>query len=276
MPLSEPLRFYLGTHHPNWLGQVDVPLFISHRRLVKRKTFPRASAAWALDSGAFTEIKSYGEWTTSPAEYACFARRYADEVGQMAWASPQDWMCEPFMLERTGKSIEEHQQLTVENVIDLRLLTGEVHFIPVLQGWTIDDYLRCWELYECAGITLEDEPLVGVGSVCRRQGTAEVFDVFDRLRPLKMHGFGVKLLGLSRLASVLHSSDSMAWSFDARRSDPMPGHTHMNCANCIEYALAWRQRVIDRIGADNDGRRLYLEPKWERLFQQIRAAGAVA
>lgn len=46
--------FYLGTHMANWLGQTDVPLFVSHMRLRDRKTYPRALGPWALDSGAFT------------------------------------------------------------------------------------------------------------------------------------------------------------------------------------------------------------------------------
>ncbi|WP_442712727.1 deazapurine DNA modification protein DpdA family protein, partial [Streptomyces sampsonii] len=36
------------------------------------------------------------------------------------------------------------------------------------------------------------------------------------------------------------------WSSHARRRPPLPGHTHKNCANCIDYALAWRQRVINQ------------------------------
>lgn len=45
------------------------------------------------------------------------------------------------------------------------------------------------------------------------------------------------------------SADSLAWSYDARRSAPLPGHAarHKNCANCRDYALAWRGRVLAAI-----------------------------
>ncbi|WP_409430254.1 hypothetical protein ACJEIK_21530 [Mycobacterium sp. SMC-16] len=28
-------------------------------------------------------------------------------------------------------------------------------------------------------------------------------------------------------------------------SEPLPGHTHAACNNCLPYALAWRERVLD-------------------------------
>ena len=55
------MKFFLGTHLPQWLGRIDVPLFVSHRMLHKRRTFPRALGEWALDSGGFTEISMFGE-----------------------------------------------------------------------------------------------------------------------------------------------------------------------------------------------------------------------
>ena len=34
--------YYLGTHMDGWLAHVGVPLFVSHRRLARRKTLPKA------------------------------------------------------------------------------------------------------------------------------------------------------------------------------------------------------------------------------------------
>jgi hypothetical protein len=50
------VRFWLGTHMPNWLDETATPLFVSHRRLAKRRRLPRARGPWALDSGGFTEL----------------------------------------------------------------------------------------------------------------------------------------------------------------------------------------------------------------------------
>ena len=60
---------------------------------------------------------------------------------------------------------------------------------------------------------------------------------------LNLHGFGFKTHGLEACADALLSADSLAWSFDARRSAPLAGHTHGHCGNCLEYALMWRKRL---------------------------------
>ena len=76
------LAFWLGTHEPSWLRRTDVPLFVSTRRLQRLRRLPSAVGPWALDSGGFTELSMFGEWQTSPAQYAAHVRRYAAEVGE--------------------------------------------------------------------------------------------------------------------------------------------------------------------------------------------------
>jgi hypothetical protein len=232
-----------------WLGTLDVPLFVSQRRLHKRRTFPRALAPWCLDSGGFSELSLYGRWVTTPDDYIADVRRYSNEVGQLVWAAPQDWMCEPFMLTKTGKTAEEHQDLTVANYLELTDKAPDLPFIPVLQGWTLADYERHVEKYGAAGVDLASAQVVGLGSVCRRQFSEEIEGIVTAMHSygFRLHGFGVKTLGLKRYGPLLDSADSMAWSIDARWTDPLPGHTHKNCANCPEYAAMWRARMLDRI-----------------------------
>lgn len=263
------LSFYLGTHQPAWLWSEamprDVALFVSHRRLdgsskgPRVSRYPAARVQWALDSGGFSELSLFGEWRTTPEEYVAAVIRYDTEIGHLEWAAPQDWMCEPVMIARTGLSVAEHQARTVANFIRLQELWDlmapagtESPFMPVLQGWELADYLRCWDLYDAAGINLADYPVVGVGSVCRRQATGEIGGIVAALRAvdaeIPLHGFGVKALGLARYGHHLGSSDSMAWSLDARRSDPLNGCAHPNCANCMTYALGWRTRTLAAAG----------------------------
>ena len=242
--------FLLGTHQPGWLARVDVPLMVSHRILSGRRRLPRARCRWALDSGGFTELSLFGRWQTSPTAYADAVARYTDQIGMLAWASPQDWMCEPAMLARTGRSVADHQAATVENYCLLRQLAPHLPFIPVVQGRRIGDYLACVDRYAAAGIDLAAVPLVGLGSVCRRQATGELGAIAAELAAagLRLHGFGVKQHGLARYADHLESADSLAWSYAARRRPALPGCTrHRNCANCPRYALAWRQQVIARL-----------------------------
>jgi len=254
--------FLLGTHQPAWLASAGVSLFISDRRLRNYRRLPTASAPWALDSGGFTELQYFGRWTTTPAEYIARVRRYRDEIGHLAWAAPQDWMCEdivihggtagPLRFVGTGLSVTEHQRRTVANFLQLRAEAPDLPFVPVIQGFRAEEYLACVELYRQAGVDLAAEPLVGLGSVCRRQGTAEAHDIISSLHHqgiTRLHGFGVKTLGLARYGHLLTSADSMAWSIDARRRrQPMRGCTgHKNCANCLRWALFWRRRLQQRL-----------------------------
>jgi len=243
------MNFFLGTHHPHWLADerfADVPLFVSHRALSRYRSLPRAVGAWALDSGGFTELSLHGRWTLPPADYARAVQRYRDEVGGLAWASPQDWMCEPPMLAKTGLTVAEHQRRTIASVQELRALGAPV--IPVLQGWSFGDYDRHAEDYARAGIDLRAEPIVGVGTVCRRQNTLTASVLIGGLASLglRLHGFGFKVTGLRLCAANLASADSLAWSYNARREPPLPEcrGRHINCANCPRWALLWRDEML--------------------------------
>lgn len=243
--------FYLGTHKPNWLRDVAIPLFVSRRMLSRWKRPPRACGPWALDSGGFSELEAYGEWRTTPAQYLSEVRRWCDEVGNLDWAAIQDWMCEPKMLKMTGLTIPEHQERTINSYIELKS-ARDFRWTPVLQGWKAEDYWRHWEMYEARGINLESLPLVGVGSICRRQGTEEAEEIICSLAQagLKLHGFGFKQKGLEVCHRYLASADSLAWSYNARRNSPLSGCvTHKNCANCLKYALRWREKLLNGFGA---------------------------
>jgi hypothetical protein len=247
------VTFFLGTHHPGWLRTAAVPLFISDRRLRTYRRLPRAAGPWALDSGGFSELATHGTWANgpTPGEYAARIRRYRDEIGHLVWAAPQDWMCEPWILAKTGLTLVEHQRRTVGNFLDLAALAPDLPIIPVLQGWTVPDYLDCAEIYRRAGVDLVAAPLVGLGSVCRRQSTTDAAHILTAVHTAgvkRLHGFGFKVQGLARCGHLLTSADSMAWSYAARRRPPLPGCVgHINCANCPRYAYRWYHHVTQTL-----------------------------
>lgn len=262
------MRFYLGTHEVSWLGRASFPLFVSHRRLSSRVHLPAARCEWALDSGGFTELNLFGGWRTTPAEYLEGIHRYTTEVGRLAWAAPMDWMCEPVVVARTGLSVREHQERTVASVVELRAARPATNVIPVLQGWQLSDYHDCIRIYENAGIDLRNEPVVGLGSVCRRQRTVEIDSVVTSLAALglRLHGFGVKAGGLSRYGPLLASADSLAWSYNARRSEPLAGCAHKACSNCLRWATKWREQVVAGLP---DSVQLALPIDWQRRLDRL-------
>lgn len=222
------MRFYLGTHEPTWLNRARVPLFVSTVRLADRckRKLPRARVPWALDSGGFSVLSKFGRYPWTAAEYAALVRRYDDEIGLLDFASIQDWMCEADVINGnpakkivgTGLSVAEHQRRTVASWVELRAIAPDLPWIPVLQGFTHAEYLRCLDLYAAAGTDLTQLPTVGLGSICRREDTSEAEAIIRDLagRGLRIHAFGLKLGGLELCADVLESADSLAWSYGER------------------------------------------------------------
>lgn len=229
--------FYLGSHHATtrW-WQLGVPLFVSVRVLRLRKSLPAARAPWALDSGGFTELLLNGRWVTSEADYVSDVRRLAG-IGKLAWVAPRDWMCEPFMVEKTGQTVEDHQARTVDSFLSLREQLGQL-VIPVVQGYAPREYDRCISRYQREGVDLSAEPVVGVGSVCRRSGTLEAARLLRYIADhgLRLHGFGIKGDTFHACAEVLASADSMAWSYAARREG--------RNGNSPDEAMRWRADLL--------------------------------
>lgn len=239
--------FYLGVHLPNWSRDSKIPLMLSDRLLRKYKSLWRTSCSWFLDSGGFTELSLFGKWTIGAKEYAERAQRYFYEMGNLDFVAPQDWMCEPIILDKTSKKILYHQEKTVENFLELKRIAPDIPWIPVLQGWSLEEYSHCFDLYKKYDIDLVQEKLVGLGTICRRQATKEAEEIIAYFykQNIKLHAFGYKIRGLKNSANHLYSADSMAWSYAGRRI-PFSHHQsiHKNCANCREYAEFWYDRNI--------------------------------
>lgn len=174
-----------------------------------------------MDSGAFTELSTHGRYRSTPAEYAAEILRWSHN-GRMLAAVSQDYMCEPWILERTGLTLADHQRLTIERYDELIACdVGGVYVMPVLQGYAPADYVARLSAY---GARLARGAWVGVGSVCKRNGDQgaieDVLLVIHRARPdLRLHGFGLKTTALSSglVRGPLYTADSMAWSFAARK-----------------------------------------------------------
>jgi hypothetical protein len=243
--------FYLGTHEVTWLAQTMVPLFLSRRRLSRRRYLPRALGPWALDSGGFSELSLHGAWQTTTRDYVAEVRRWSEEIGGLAWSAIQDWMCEPFILRKTGRTVAQHQERTLNSYAELLDQAPELPWTPVLQGWAVDDYRRHVEAYVARDLPLFDR-VVGLGSVCRRQGMSTAREIVRRIARLgiRLHGFGFKVTGLIPCAGLLESADSLAWSFDARYAGRQSACTHRTCANCLRFALRWREDLLRACTAD--------------------------
>jgi hypothetical protein len=209
--------FYIGLHQPSDAKHFR-RAFISVNRLKFRVSV--GCPQWIMDSGAFTEISTYGFYRSSVDEYAQEINRWCFKESGLIAAISQDYMCEPWIVKKTGLSIRQHQTLTIERYDKLLACNPLVEIIPVLQGYEPRNYIRHLHQY---GDRLKLKAYVGVGSICKRnRDINEILSVLLAIkaeRPdLRLHGFGLKLTALScaKVRRLLYSADSMAWSYSAR------------------------------------------------------------
>lgn len=182
----------------------------------------------ALDSAGFVAWAHYGGFPWSVEMY----------VGELVAGHPWTWWaqmdacCEPEMA-GDRVAVRMRQAETIRLLGECEAVArrfGVAPPVPVLQGWTPDDYV--WHAREI-GLHVTDRAegrawmpdLVGVGSMCRRQtfgpnGLVAVVAALDRVLPtdVGLHLFGVKSEGLALLARHprVASVDSMAWDVAAR------------------------------------------------------------
>ena len=201
-------EFYYGA---SWHWPLDhIPRVMLSYNYIRHIRKPwKISIPFMLDSGAFSIILKEGR-------YIWDAKQYADAIAQwnpdVAWT--MDYPCEPSVRAKGGYTPAEAQEYTNNNTI--RLLDVGAPISNVLQGWTIQEYLRNLDAIRDAGLLTER---LGIGSVCRRGKTNDVARIIRAIHRevpgwVKLHAFGVKTQVLNTDARYrLYSADSMSWAY---------------------------------------------------------------
>ena len=269
------VKFYLGSS-PSMalkLGQLADGVMISINTLEFRKSDFKVED-WILDSGAFTRISS-GKGHLGLDVYAHLAKRWA-KCGNLLAVVSQDYMCEPFIIKKTGLCVLKHQQMTTANYVALAEQLPNTYVMPVLQGWRVADYLNHLKMYDTH---LQPQAWVGLGSVCKRNSTPldilDILTAIKALRPdLRLHGFGLKQLALTNpsIRELLFSVDSFAYSYPKRfkkskkLSDTQLAANYMQKVDAILQGNNSKQ-IPPTAGAGNGQGR---KPKWRSKTKAIR------
>jgi hypothetical protein len=176
-----------------------------------------------LDSAGFVAMALKGGFEWTPAQYVlglCAAhpwRRF----------SSMDMCVEPEVA-RDRDEVRERIARTVALNRECAIVSDDAgmrdRLMPVIQGATADDYLRCFDAM--SGMVGEEE-VIGVGSMCRRtaggdDGIVSVVERLDRELPkgISLHLFGLKSDGAEAVAMLtprVASIDSQAYGVRARR-----------------------------------------------------------
>jgi hypothetical protein len=241
-----------------------LPLASWWRRDVQLKRPPRLPPQLthvAVDCGSYTLAQHQLEpgYHFTADQYVSWIRALGPAV---RWAVLPDWPCEG----ASAREVRWRQDATTQTAVDL--LSEHVNvpwcWSPVLQGQTVEDYLRhavdiaAWvyelrEVYAARGRV--DDFRVCVGSLCRRNAVAEmraiVSNVSGVLVGLPLHLFGVKLGILQqtgRLPETVVSLDSAAWTNrfgrDIDRSVDEQRRTCVPCRSVASKRGGRFQRVV--------------------------------
>ena len=127
-----------------------------------------------------------------------------------------DYSLEPSITRLAGLMTNESRiQATVEAALELAewetQLPGKL--VPVIQGYSLSEYLHCLELYREAGLI---RPYMAVGSMCRRRNSAVLGELIPGIHRAaqeygceRLHFFGLKL------SPDLVPYEDMIWSRDS-------------------------------------------------------------
>jgi len=192
---------------------------------------PPAHTRFFLDSGGFNCLNRFGNYPWSRSDYLDLIWHYEPD-----YVATMDYPCEPEInrkiVDNSGscalESNKKRIKRTVENANWLldQDLPSSTTIVPVIQGFTFDDYCSCIELYKEQGV-FDFVDYFAVGSMCRRVHVREIEKlvlaitdyVWSTHPECYFHFFGLKLSALKRKAVFdrIFSIDSSAWSLNPCR-----------------------------------------------------------
>jgi len=170
---------------------------------------------WFLDSGGFSLLSKWRDYPFTVEQYALLIKKK-----KPTYAATMDYPCEPELLKETSMSIRERIMRTIENA---EIMLNNYDFcptkiVPVVQGWTIDDYRFCIEEMHRRDLLTD---YVAFGSMCRRMRISEARKLITKQREYlrkftdaKAHYFGINLSFLKDLVIFknVDSFDTAAWT----------------------------------------------------------------
>jgi len=138
----------------------------------RRKRYIKHAGIRWLDCGGFTLLNRYGD----------FPFTVVALMNLVAFLNPHyyasmDYPCEPDISRRLGlMNNDERIRATVTNTVAMIEWESQVggQLVPVIQGYTLDEYRKCVDLHHQKGTIRE---YMAVGSMCRRISDAELHNL---------------------------------------------------------------------------------------------------
>ena len=222
-------EFYYGSSW-HWPLPYLPKVMLSYNMIRTRKKPWDIQIPFMMDSGAFAVILNYKTYFWTVETYAKAIELWKPDV---AWT--MDYPCEPSVRREGSYSSYEAQEKTNANTA--RLMELGIDVSNVVQGWTLDEYVRNLDQIKANGLMTER---LAIGSICRRGKTQQIARIIREIKRntpgwVKLHGFGVKTSILETDAKHnLFSADSQSWDIEKR---------HYSWTKNNNKGLIWKDKV---------------------------------
>lgn len=186
----------------------------AEQRFNPRKFLPGTYGRW-LDCGGYTVLNKYGDYPWSMASYANLVA-----ILRPDYYATMDYPCEPDITRALRlETNKDRIRATVANAVafaqEYEPMIDGPQMVPVIQGWSLAEYLYCLRLYQESGLIRE---YMAVGSVCTRSNDEQLKEIVPavyeaaRLAGVsRLHFFGFKMSSvLDGLQPYIFSQDSAA------------------------------------------------------------------
>lgn len=187
----------------------------------KRAKFKNCFGLKWLDCGGFTALNHYDDYPFSVVNYANLVARLKPN-----YYATMDYPCEPDISRLSLMTNKERIKNTIRNAVELKRWENQIkgEMIPVIQGYTLEEYLYCLDLYAENNLIRD---YMAVGSMCRRISNEQLAElipgIYHKAQSLgcnKLHFFGLKLSSqLIPFEDMIYSRDSAAIFMSATEDD---------------------------------------------------------
>ena len=173
-----------------------------------------------IDSGAY-DLLVRGKLEDYPFSPEFYAEAIANLEIQPNYVVSMDYICSREVDNNNFELIDK----TVENAEILRELfqrNDKISFLPVVQGYLIEEYLRCIKDLVKKGIVKNNDH-IGIGSLVGRKNITEtrliIKSIYNFLRKnnIKAHihcfGLNLNVIKSEVIFNIIDSIDSLAWTF---------------------------------------------------------------
>jgi len=221
---SEKFRFYFGCASGSArkaLRKMEEPNVMISHATANNTPFETIDRLF-IDSGGYSQLHYKQGYQSSDQDYLDYVAEYSPERYVL-----RDYPCEPDLLWKLGRTVDEHQRRTTQHHRQLledhenQGISAEP--VAVLQGWTPKQYIAHLDDLRDAGALTR---YVAIGTLCRRHDISTVARIVRTVRETlpgsyQLHAFGLKtsVLQVPGIVDALDSADSTAYDFRTRMQE---------------------------------------------------------